>query len=79
MNEPTQHEEAQDTENMERYLKFSNMYWISIVLCLAILCVAADNTIFSTADPRITTDFHSVDDVGGMQPKSSKARPSPDL
>jgi hypothetical protein len=62
--EPTMHEDSQETEDANKYLKFSSVILISIVLCLATLCVAVDNTIISTAVPRITSDFHSIDDVG---------------
>lgn len=60
------HEETQETEDLDanNYVKFSKVVLISIVLCLATLCVAVDNTIISTAVPRITDDFHSIDDVG---------------
>jgi hypothetical protein len=57
----TTHEEAQETGDTNKYVKFSSVVWISIVLCLATLCVAVDN---STAVPRITDEFHSIDDVG---------------
>ncbi|KAB8257907.1 MFS general substrate transporter [Aspergillus pseudonomiae] len=53
--------EAPDTD---KYVKFSSLLLLSIVLCLATLCVAVDNTITSTAVPRITHDFHSIEDVG---------------
>ncbi|GME66062.1 MFS general substrate transporter [Neofusicoccum parvum] len=33
-------------------------------LCLAVFCVALDNTIIATAIPKITSDFHSLEDVG---------------
>lgn len=33
-------------------------------LCLAVLCQALDNTIITTAIPRITDEFDSLDDVG---------------
>lgn len=33
-------------------------------LCIAVFCVALDNTIISTAIPSITDDFHALDDVG---------------
>jgi hypothetical protein len=64
MSESTLHEEAQETEDTSSDIKFSTLVLISIVLCLATLCVAVDNTIISTAVPRITHDFHSIDDVG---------------
>lgn len=37
---------------------------IIISLELAVLCVALDNSIIATAIPRITDDFHALDDVG---------------
>jgi hypothetical protein len=33
-------------------------------LCSAVFCVALDNTILTTAVPRITDDFHTLQDVG---------------
>lgn len=33
-------------------------------LCLSVFCVALDNTIIATAIPRITDDFHALQDVG---------------
>lgn len=35
-----------------------------LALCIATFCVALDNTIISTAIPRITDEFHSLSDVG---------------
>jgi NADH:ubiquinone oxidoreductase subunit 6 (subunit J) len=60
----TQVQESEDTEEMSRYLKLPSVVMISIVLCLATFCVAVDNTIISTAVPRITKTFDSIDDVG---------------
>lgn len=37
---------------------------INLASCLAVLCVALDNTIIATAIPRITDDFHALNDVG---------------
>lgn len=37
---------------------------INLASCLAVLCVALDNTIIATAIPRITDDFHALGDVG---------------
>lgn len=37
---------------------------IILGLELAVLCVALDNTIIATAIPRITDQFHALDDVG---------------
>lgn len=35
-----------------------------VAMYIAILCVALDNTIISTAIPKITDEFHALDDVG---------------
>ncbi|KAF2765989.1 MFS general substrate transporter [Teratosphaeria nubilosa] len=37
---------------------------ITIALCLSVFCMALDNTIISTAIPKITDQFDSIDDVG---------------
>ncbi|KAF7592084.1 hypothetical protein BBP40_000689 [Aspergillus hancockii] len=37
---------------------------ITIGLCLSIFCLSLDNTILSTAIPRITDEFKSLEDVG---------------
>ena len=48
-------------------------FWLTLIgLNMSIFCVALDNTIISTAIPRITDDFHALQDVGwygsGMLP-----------
>lgn len=60
----TQVQESEETEKTSQYLKLPSVVMISIVLCLATFCVAVDNTIISTAVPRITKSFDSIDDVG---------------
>ena len=37
---------------------------ITIALCLSVFCMALDNTIISTAIPRITDEFKAINDVG---------------
>ena len=37
---------------------------IIVGLCFSVFCVALDNTIIATAIPRITDDFHALQDVG---------------
>ncbi|KAJ5893095.1 hypothetical protein N7504_009786 [Penicillium tannophilum] len=65
MSESAKREETQEeTQDTNRPLKVSRVFMISAVLCLATLCVSIDNTIISTAVPRITKQFHSIDDVG---------------
>ena len=61
---PVVQERTDEPEGTGRYLKFSRMVLVAVVLCLATMCVALDNTIISTAVPRITHDFKSIDDVG---------------
>lgn len=56
VSEPTLHEEAQEAEDTSSDIKFSSLVLISIVLCLATLCVAVDNTIISTAVPSVRND-----------------------
>ncbi|CEO58664.1 hypothetical protein PMG11_03371 [Penicillium brasilianum] len=56
--------QVQESEETSRYLKLPSVILISIVLCLATFCVAVDNTIISTAVPRITKSFDCIDDVG---------------
>ncbi|TGO20631.1 hypothetical protein BPAE_0279g00040 [Botrytis paeoniae] len=64
LSQSTIHEVTQETGDTRDYVKFSGVVLISIALCLATFCVAVDNTITSTAVPRITQDFHSIEDVG---------------
>ena len=55
-------------EELERvetnYPKSTQLVLITIALCLAVFCMALDNTIISTAIPRITDEFKAIDDVG---------------
>ena len=37
---------------------------IIVGLCFSVFCVALDNTIIATAIPRITDEFHALQDVG---------------
>ncbi|KAF2452521.1 major facilitator superfamily domain-containing protein [Lineolata rhizophorae] len=57
--------EAQQSEEEEiEYPKAWKLALITIALCLAVFCMALDNTIIATAIPRITDDFKALDDVG---------------
>ncbi|KAK5108519.1 hypothetical protein LTR62_008259 [Meristemomyces frigidus] len=40
------------------------LYLITLSLMLSVFCVALDNTIIATAIPRITDQFHALNDVG---------------
>jgi hypothetical protein len=43
----------------------SSRFAVTLVgLCSAVFCVALDNTVLTTAIPRITDDFHALQDVG---------------
>ena len=36
----------------------------SVALCLSVFLVALDNSIIATPIPKITDEFHSIDDIG---------------
>lgn len=42
----------------------SKLLLINLASCVAVLCVALDNTIIATAIPRITDEFKALEDVG---------------
>lgn len=50
-------------ESDVRYPKAWKRTAIMIALCLAVFCMALDNTILATAIPKITDEFHALDDV----------------
>ncbi|WPH03719.1 Hypothetical protein R9X50_00660200 [Acrodontium crateriforme] len=60
--------EANDTSSQEEddteYPHGVQLYLISAALCLSIFCLALDNTIISTAIPRITDEFKAINDIG---------------
>ncbi len=49
---------------MEEYPKGLRLAFIIVALVMAMFLVALDMTIVATAIPRITDDFHSLDQVG---------------
>ena len=51
-------------DDESNYVQGSKLYMLTFGLFLATFVVALDNTIISTAIPRITTVFDSLDDVG---------------
>ena len=51
-------------DNLDDYPKSWRLVLISIALCLAVFCVALDNTIIATALPKITDTFEALNDVG---------------
>ncbi|KAJ5519156.1 Major facilitator superfamily domain general substrate transporter [Penicillium expansum] len=51
-------------EAQETYPSPMKLAVIVTALCLAIFCMALDNTIIATAIPHITAQFHALDDVG---------------
>ncbi|KKK23522.1 hypothetical protein P175DRAFT_0499634 [Aspergillus ochraceoroseus IBT 24754] len=55
-------EEIEDEET--EYPAKWRLALITIALCLSVFCMALDNTIIATAIPRITDQFHALDDVG---------------
>lgn len=56
--------DSMQTEQTPPPLSTSKLILINLSLCLAVLCVALDNSILATAIPRITGEFHALDDVG---------------
>jgi ABC-type multidrug transport system permease subunit len=57
-------EQEEEEDDESRYPKALQLTLISIALCLAVFCMAIDNTIIATAIPRITDEFHAINDVG---------------
>lgn len=58
--------EADNTEDEDesQYPKSTKLALITVALCLSVFCVAIDNTIIATAIPKITDEFHAINDVG---------------
>lgn len=56
-----QTEEEDDEDNYE-YPKKWKLALITIALCLSVFCMALDNTIIATAIPRITDQFHALNE-----------------
>ncbi|KAK6425937.1 MFS sugar transporter [Oleoguttula sp. CCFEE 5521] len=60
-------EEAAERESEEDntvYPKKMQLFLITVALCLSVFCFALDNTIIATAIPKITDEFHAINDVG---------------
>ena len=57
-------EQRHAAEADQNYPKGLKLAIIMLALELAVLCVALDNTIIATAIPKITDNFHALDDVG---------------
>jgi EmrB/QacA subfamily drug resistance transporter len=56
--------EPQNEEDPEiEYPTAIKLTLISIALCLAVFCIALDNTIIATAIPKITDHFKAIDDI----------------
>ncbi|KAL4883844.1 major facilitator superfamily domain-containing protein [Aspergillus karnatakaensis] len=53
-----------DEEPEPKYPSLFKLVLITTGLCLAVFCLALDNTILTTAIPKITDDFQSLSDVG---------------
>jgi len=58
--------ESMKLEQTQQSLNTSKLLAINLSSCLAVLCVALDNTIIATANPRITDQFKALNDVGCM-------------
>ncbi|KAL2061144.1 hypothetical protein VTL71DRAFT_7417 [Oculimacula yallundae] len=53
-----------DDDDTRVYPQGYKLAFICLGLCIAVFLVALDNTIIATAIPKITDEFHSLDDVG---------------
>ena len=51
-------------EDGTEYPKGMRLAIIMLALCLAVFLMALDNSIIATAIPKITDQFHSLDDIG---------------
>ncbi|KAJ5165487.1 Major facilitator superfamily domain general substrate transporter [Penicillium coprophilum] len=51
-------------DNEEKQPSAAKLTFVILALCLAVFCMALDNTIIATAIPHITEQFHALDDVG---------------
>lgn len=56
--------EQSPLEEEIEYPKAMKLTLIMVALCLSVFLMALDNTIISTAIPKITDQFHSINDVG---------------
>ncbi|KAH6883832.1 major facilitator superfamily domain-containing protein [Thelonectria olida] len=61
--------DSSDSVNLEPFQAAKNLsgWKLALVmtgLCLAVFCMALDNTIIATAIPRITDEFRALDDLG---------------
>lgn len=60
-------ESLQNPEEQEDESKYPDKFKLALIvfgLNLSVFCVGLDNTIISTAIPKITDQFHALDDVG---------------
>ena len=62
--EAIEKDEEQENEDDIEYPKAMKLTLITIALCLSVFCMALDNTIISTAIPKITDEFKAINDVG---------------
>ncbi|MCJ1299880.1 MFS sugar transporter [Hypocenomyce scalaris] len=65
--ETTPLEEAEALDKLSDEIEYptgSKLAVITLALCLSVFLVALDNTIIATAIPRITDQFHALEDVG---------------
>ncbi|KAJ5833038.1 Aspyridones efflux protein [Penicillium riverlandense] len=59
-----QYTPEENASQQENYLTGSRLYIITLAFTMAGLMLTIDGSILSTAIPRITSDFNSVDDIG---------------
>lgn len=61
---PQQLELGQAEEDIQEFPPTPILILLTISLCLIVFTIALDNTILATAVPKITSDFHTLEDVG---------------
>lgn len=64
IHEPRDSTEQTPKDEEIEYPKAMKLALIMIALCLSVFLMALDNTIISTAIPKITDQFHSINDIG---------------
>ncbi|KAF7288135.1 Major facilitator superfamily transporter [Mycena chlorophos] len=65
-----------ETEDFSEHPRGLKLVLLMVALCLSVFLIALDTTINSTATPRITDEFHSLDDIswyGSVYPLGTAA------
>jgi len=63
-NEEKRTNSVEQEESVEYELSGIRLLFVMVGMCLAVFLMALDTSIIATAIPRITSHFHSTDDIG---------------